>query len=363
MKRLYVAISHHGLGHLAQTAPVLNALHEIEPATEFVIRTALPRAMIEARLDFPFEQICTASDCNLVMHDAVRADIPASLAAYRAFHDGWVRRVATEARELERVKVDAVFSNVGYLPLAAAQRAGIPSMAMCSLNWADIFRHYLGREPEAAGLVDQMVEAYAGVRAFLKPEPSMPMPDLANGLTIPPVAQAGRNRSDELADRLRIASGQRTVLVGMGGIRYRPPVECWPTSKDMIFLVPRNWETDHPSIRHLDDSGMPFRDILASVDALITKPGYGSYVEAACGDVPVLTIPRADWPETAYLNRWLAAHGRMIEIPEAALAHGDLTGPLTALWDMPSKSLPAATGAAQAACHLQNADADLTSQA
>jgi hypothetical protein len=352
LKRLCVAISHHGLGHLAQTAPVLNELHAIDPAVEFVVRTALPRATLELRLAMPFEHWHAASDCNLVMHDAIRADLPASLAAYRAFHHGWPGTVDAEARRLVELGIDAVFSNVGYLPLAAARRAGLPAAALCSLNWADIFRHYLGHEPEAHGILDQMVAAYAGADAFLRPEPAMPMADLANAVAIPPVVQAGRDRRGELLERLGLAPDTRLVLVGMGGIRYRPPVEAWPCRPGLVFLVPDDWRADHPCTRALRATGMVFRDVLASSDALITKPGYGSYAEAAAAGVPVLTIPRPDWPEAPYLNDWLAAQARMLEIGEAQLLAGELAPALAALWDLPARPPVAADGARVAARQL-----------
>jgi hypothetical protein len=352
VKRYYIAISHHGYGHLAQTAPVLNALHKRAPDIEFVIRTALPRNALELRLAMPFEHLSEPSDCNLVMHDAIRADVPASLAAYRTFHRDWSRKVDAEAHQLDRLKIDTVFSNVGYLPLAAAHRAGRPAMAMCSLNWADIFRHYLGHEPEAAEMLDQMGEAYAGARAFLRPMPSMPMPDLTCAVAIPPVVQPGRNQREALLETLGLGPEVRLVLVGMGGIPYRPPVERWPELPGVVFLMPDDWRTDHPATRTLRETGMVFRDALASSDALITKPGYGSYVEAAAAGVPVLTIPRRDWPESVYLNDWMAANARMLEISEAQLSAGALAEPLYALWNQPGHPALATDGAEVAARKL-----------
>jgi UDP:flavonoid glycosyltransferase YjiC (YdhE family) len=350
--RIYVAISHHGLGHLAQTAPVLNALRELDPGIEFIVRTALPRERLEARLAMPFEYLPEPSDCNLVMRDAIRADVPASLAAYLEFHRDWPRRVEAEARRIEALRPDVVFSNVGYLPLAAANRVGLPAVAMCSLNWADIFRHYLGDQAGAAAILAQMHEAYAGARRFLRPEPSMPMADLGNAVAIPPVVQPGLNRRDELADRLDLNRGEKLVLVGMGGIRYRPPVERWPPVDGVVFLVPDDWRADHPAIRTLGETGMAFRDVLASSDALVTKPGYGSYVEAAHAGVPVLTIPRPDWPEAPYLNAWLDENVPMLAIVEERLLAGDLAEPLAALWRMPGKPAMQGQGAEVAARRL-----------
>jgi hypothetical protein len=98
--------------------------------------------------------------------------------AYLDFHEGWGRRVAEQARELAAVRPDGVLANVPYLILAAAERSGIPAVALCSLNWADIYAHYCGSRPEAQTLRQQMLEAYCSAVLFLKPEPAMPMPDI-----------------------------------------------------------------------------------------------------------------------------------------------------------------------------------------
>jgi peptidoglycan/xylan/chitin deacetylase (PgdA/CDA1 family) len=350
--RLYAAMSHHGFGHLAQSAPVLEALAGQVAGLELIIRSALPRAVLARRVSTPFEHIDLASDCNFVMHDSLRVDLSRSLEAYRTFHDDWERRVDAEAESLTRLDVEMVYSNVGYLPLAAARRAGIACAGMCSLNWADIFRHYLGHEPGAGDILEQMHDAYAGADLFLRPEPAMPMSDLGNTVAIPPIAQTGQPQPDALRDRLRLATDVRLVLVGMGGIRYRPPVEDWPAMRGMALLVPDDWQVTRPGIHALRDTGMPFGDVLASVDALITKPGYGSYVEAAAAGVPVLTLPRPDWPEAPYLDDWLASHGRMQRLDEAEFLAGNLVKPLEALWGLPSRAPVQALGAPEAARRL-----------
>jgi hypothetical protein len=350
--RLYVAISHHGFGHLAQTAPVLDALAGQVSGLELIVRCALPREVIARRISTPFEHHEQASDCNFVMHDSLRVDVGRSLAGYRAFHADWERRVDAEAESLARLGVSLVFSNVGYLPLAAARRAGIKCAGMCSLNWADIFRHYLGHEPGADAILAQMHDAYAGADVFLRPEPAMPMADLANAVAIPPIAQTGRARARELRDRLGLGADVRLVLVGMGGIRYRPPVEVWPDLPGLALIVPDDWRVTRPDVHALADTGMPFGDVLASVDALITKPGYGSYVEAAAAGVPVMTLPRPDWPEAPYLNTWLADHGRMLGLDESDLLAGQLKESLENLWRLPAPPPPATRGAAVAAQRL-----------
>jgi hypothetical protein len=337
VKRLYVAISHHGLGHLAQTAAVLSELHALAPDLEFMIRSALPKSVLDARLSMPFTHIDLASDCNLAMSDAIRVDVPASLDAYREFHVNWPDRVVTEARLLDALGVDMVYSNVGYLPLAAAQRVGLPNVALCSLNWADVFRAYLGKESDSVAIHAQMLAAYAGADIFLRPEPSMPMDDLGNTISIPAIASVGCNRHDTELARLQLNPNYRLVLIGMGGIRYRLPMENWPRSPGIDYLVPDEWQIRRPDVHGFADTGMSFADLLASSDALVTKPGYGSYVEAASAGLAVLTLARPDWPETVYLNDWLNKYARCMEIAETELLAGRLMARLERLWTMQNR--------------------------
>jgi hypothetical protein len=223
--KLLAAISHHGLGHLAQAAPVLNALHVLQPDLELTVWSGLSRAALQARLRIPFVHRAEAADVGLAMTDAMRVNVADSRAAYLAFHENWDARVADEAAWLKARGFDGVFSDVAYLPLAAAALAGIPAVALCSLNWRDIAGAYLAGHPDMAPLLERMRQAYQGARAFLCPTPAMPMAWLDNRAVVPPIMERGVDRRHELAQALeQHRDGRRPtrrVLVGFGGIGYR----------------------------------------------------------------------------------------------------------------------------------------------
>ncbi len=351
---LLVCISHHGRGHLAQIAPVLNALRVLWPALRLTVRSALPYPVLAERIRGPFVHYAQAADCGLSMRDALRVDLDASLTAYRDFHAQWPKRVYREAEFLRAAGIDAVLSNVAYLPLAAARVAGIPAVALCSLNWLDIFRHYFGEAAGAPVIMEQMAAAYGAARAFLRPTPSMPMADLPHGRAVPPIAQRGIARRQALRLRLGLSAAARIVLVGMGGIAYRPKGEDWQRGRDLAWLVPDDWRGASGQVYGLSEAGMPFRDLLASCDALVTKPGYGSFVEAAVSAVPVLYLPRPDWPETPYLVDWLQRNARAAEIDEHAWQSAGIEAALERLWAMPPAQPVEPAGAQVAASALRD---------
>jgi hypothetical protein len=59
-----------------------------------------------------------------------------------ALHNDYDQHVDNLARWLAAERYDGVLTNVSYLLLAAARKAGLPSLAMSSLNWLDMFRRY-----------------------------------------------------------------------------------------------------------------------------------------------------------------------------------------------------------------------------
>lgn len=346
---LLVDISAHGLGHLAQTAPVLNAIRELAPALRITVRSALPRERLEKRIAADFEHIAEARDFGFVMHNAVDIDLAASAQRYREFHADWRTRVATEAGWLRKHGIDALLSNAAYLPLAAAAPAGVPAVGLSSLNWADLFAHYLGAEPWAEPIHRQMLDAYNAGKGFLRITPGLPMPNLHGCHAITPVAQIGRRDRVRVARLLDLDEGERWVLLAMGGMEFRLPVESWPRTPGVMWLVPGEWKIARDDVRCFDVADLHFADLLASVDAVITKPGYGTFVEAACSGIPILYLERNDWPETPHFAAWLALHARADVLTRERLLAWDFVDVLNRIWQAPAPTVPQANGAEEAA--------------
>lgn len=335
MSHLLVDLSYHGFGHIAQTAPVVNVLAELLPGLRVTLRSGAPHEVLAQRFHCDFTLVPQALDFGMVMADALAVRVEESADAYRDFHRGWAGKVAREAEKMAALGPDLLFANVPYLSLAAAARAEIPAVAMCSLNWADIYAHYCHDRPEAAEIHQQMLDAYRSAACFLRPLPAMPMENLANSRAIGPVARLGRNRRAEMEARLGISPADRLVLIAMGGIAFRLTMDGWPRIPGVRWVALSSWQVRHPDAVELESLGMDFTDVLASCDALLTKPGYGSFAEAACNGVPVLYLDRKDWPEAPHLVEWLKRHGRCMEVERAALEQGAIAVQLEALWALP----------------------------
>jgi hypothetical protein len=351
---LLVYISGHGFGHVAQTAPVLGRLRRLLPQMHLTVCSAAPSSHLHSRIPGDFTHLPQAADFGMTMASALDVLVPESLAAYREFHRDWHGRVAREAEQIAVLKPHMVLSNVAYLPLAAARQAGVPCAAMCSLNWADIFAHYCGNMPGAPEILQQMREAYASAGAFLRVTPGMPMADLPNLRPVGPIARLGANRRGRIDQLLGLGTHEKLVLITLGGIATRLPMESWPQIKGVRWLVQADWGVVRADVSTLESLQMDFTDVLASCDALVCKPGYGSFAEAACNGVPVIYVSRPDWPEEPCLVEWLARHGHCVEVARQQLESGDLRDALAGLWGRGRPDAMAPDGIEQAADYLRS---------
>ena len=354
---LFVDISSHGLGHLAQAAPILNEIVRRLPELRLTVRSGLPLAKLRERLCGEFTHLECCSDFGYVMRDAVRIDHAATASAYRKQHANWAQRVADEAEWIKALAPDLVLTDVAYLPLAGAAQAGIASLAMCSLNWAELFAHFFGNEAWAAPIHRQMLSAYRSAECFLRLTPAMAMADLPKSHAIAPVAALGRRVP--LSERLGCAPDDKIVLVAFGGFDIDLSAERWPRSAGLHWLIPQSWPLSRDDMSAFEPLDLPFTDLLRSVDAVLTKPGYGAFTEAACNGTPVLYLRRDDWPEQDCLINWLKLNGRCAQIAKDELASGQLQPALAALWQQSVPAIPEPNGAKEAAAliidHIERA--------
>lgn len=347
---LWLALSPHGYGHAAMTAPVIEALRRRRPDLRLTIQTSLPRPFLEERYGPGFHHVDDIPDFGMRMRSASSVDLEASRAAYAALHAGFERLAAREAERLGAARPDLVLANVPYITLAGAARAGIRAVALSSLNWADILRHYLGRDPETDAVWRQMRESYESAEVFLRVTPAMEMPSLGNVRDIGPVIGPGRDRRAELAEWTD-GGRRRLGLVAFGGIDHDLPMGRWPRLEGWIWATTLDCPPERPDIVPWRRFGLSFNDLAASVDVVVTKPGYGTFTEAGAAGVPVLYTLRPDWPESPALDHWLAAHTRALGMAADALPDG-LEDQLQKLFSLPAPRVAEPTGNEEAAAIL-----------
>lgn len=302
-------VSGHGFGHLGQAAPVIQALRARCPHCRIVLRSAHPASLLRDFLGCEVVLAPPPPEATMVMHGPTSVDAAGSAEAHRRVCERWEEHVAREAARLAALKPTILVSDVSYLSLAAAKRLGIPAIALCSLNWADIYRAYCGTEAGASAVLETIEAAYAAADVFLQVEPHMPMDGLSNLRSIGPVARIGHDRRRDLEAAADIPRGRKIVLVSLGGIPGGDGLDL-PQVPGVHWLAGAGVTGPVGTVTGAGALAMPFLDLLASSDAVITKVGYSTFVEAACNGTALVSAPRDDWPESPYLIAWAERNAR-----------------------------------------------------
>jgi len=344
---LLACVSAHGFGHFAMTAPVLNHIRE-NVDVKLSIRTTLPAELIHARIDGDVHIIPEVSDFGMVMHSSLDVDLQASAKAYQRFHENWSEKIQNEAELLKAHKADLIIANIPYLTVAAARQASIPCIAYCSLNWADIFQEYFSKDlSDASRYLTQMRDAYNSANEFVCPTPSMEMKGLDNIIRVGPVAKIGNNQQKLLKRQLGVTQEKKLVLITPGGVETPVPVDSWPVHEAVHWITSWDYQTKRDDVTRITELSWAFNDVLASCDAVITKPGYGTVTEAVCNNIPALYVLRGDWAEELFLVNWWQENGIIQEITRDQFFSGNIRDALNALWQQPKKSPVKPTGIEQ----------------
>lgn len=324
---IYCGISFHGFGHLAQTASILYRLYQLYPNLRFTIQCEAERSLLEKWFPFPFTHIAVQTDLGIPMINAVKVDIESTYGQYREQHENHAALVSQLQNILEEHQADLVLTNNSYLLSRAAKNLGLPCFHFCSLNWADIFFHYCQGKPRANELYQQLCDDYNCAEAFFRISPGMEMPNFNHVIKVGPVCRLGQKL--DLKRAFGHTDNMLYALLTMGGLPFSLNLNDWPYLKDIYWVVAGDLPVNREDMIHINETSLSHIDLVFSCDVLITKPGYGTFSEAACAQTPVLYLPRRDWPEEPFLVSWLMEHGFCRTIDNEDLLSGDLEEAIT----------------------------------
>ncbi|KAA6186054.1 hypothetical protein F2Q65_06735 [Thiohalocapsa marina] len=333
MPHLHIVVTAHGYGHLGQVAPIARALAGRIPGLRLTLQGTVSADFCAARMPAGYRHLAHAADVALPMDGPLKARWPQGLALYTAFDAAHAQQLGAQMDILRQDPPDLLLADIPWMPLEAAGLLGIPAVGLCSLSWYDILAESPVGSQLPPELVQRMQSAYAGAELFLRPAPSMPMAWLPNGSDIGPIATRRRRDPRALRARLGIAPHKRLVLMQFGGAGRLQLGDGEPLPEDVHLLTPDAAAAGRDGVSLIGPPGPDVLDVLACCDAIITKPGYSTFAEAACNGIPVLYVPRDDWPEEPHLVQWLAQRVPTRAVDADAFAAGRITEPLQALLD------------------------------
>ena len=356
MPSIWCAISGHGYGHAAQVVPVLNAVGSLVPSATAILRTTVPAAFFQDRLTIPWTLSPVQQDVGCIQDGPLRIDIDATWAAHRHFHETWNTRLANEVAAMQAASPALVIADTPYLAIEAGSCAQIPTVALANFTWDLVLKEFChASNLSQQQLIQSIRETYAKAGMALRITPAPKIDAFSNMIDIRPIASPNSPERGRLASALTLTTKERTVLVGFGGIPLTSlPLEQMELLHHYRFLIDGPVPRGYSRIHSIETLPFSFKTLLASVDVIMTKPGYGTIVEAVALQQPVVYVRRYNFVDEQPLVDYLHRYGRGIELSIDDFANARWEPALSKALSIltPPTLPPPATGAIQAASIL-----------
>jgi L-arabinokinase len=309
-------ISGHGLGHASRQVEIINAFGARHPDAGILVRSAAARWLFERTIRVPFELDARPCDTGMVQIDSLHVDVAKTFADARAFYATFDARADEDARLLRERGVRLVVVDAAPLGCEAAARAGIPSFVVSNFTWDWIYGDYAGHERLAPGLTGMIGNAYRKAHAGWRLPMHGGFETFETIVDVPFVARHAAHGREETRRRLGLPLDRRLALptfgvYGVGGLGF-----------SQIDAGDR-WRIlgDFPD-NAVYEAGLRREDLVAAVDVIVTKPGYGIISECIANGTAMVYTPRGQFAEYDVLVREMPRYLRCAFLDNASLLAG-----------------------------------------
>ena len=361
---VFFYVSGHGFGHTIRQIAIIDALQRARPGSLRVfVRTSAPAWLFARTLRHPYTLLPGDTDPAVVQLDALRVDVERTAAAVVSFYDTPAPRVEEEAALLRAHDAHLVIADAPPLACAAAHAAGIPAVVCANFTWDWIYEDYLDGRRHASRVLATIREAYASAAAWRLPLHGG-FDAISRVTDIPLVARHARaDRSPaEVRRALGLPHGRPLALVSFGGygvsdlpldrldcldawgvVLTTPPETSLPAPRPGIHVVRED---------RLYGCGLRYEDLVAAVDVVVTKPGYGIISDCAANHTAMLYTSRGEFAEYDVLVRGMPQLVRCAYIDQDALKQGRWQAGVEAAAGAAGPAAPVRTDGAEVAAGL-----------
>ncbi|MBN2337591.1 MAG: hypothetical protein JXP48_03540 [Acidobacteria bacterium] len=319
-------ITAHGYGHGRRSCDIIRAFRRIRPDAGVHVVSGLEGPFLRSQLGpGPYTLRAGSFDVGMVQLDSIRVDVEATLLRAEGVCARRRESVDAEREFLRRHRIGVVVADIPAIPIEAAAGLGIPSVAVGNFSWDWIYAGFLDRSPRWRVVVDAFAAGYARTDLLLRLPFSPAMDSFPRREDIPLVAAAGRSRRGEIARITGCDPDRKWVLLSFTTLEWDAEAlsrvgeieEC-----TFFTVLPLRWEL--PNLHSLDRERVPFSDVVASVDAVVSKPGFGILSDCVVNRKPLLYAERSDFREYPVLEAAVGRYLRSVHIPAGELYRGNL---------------------------------------
>ena len=312
---IYIAVTSHGFGHAVRAATVAEKLRQLRPDITLIFVTVAPQWLIKSyvRGDFTYRQ--RVFDVGVIQSDSLTMDKQATLSKMQSIIADEEKIIAEEAEYIRHNNVKLILADIPALAAPIARAADIPCWMMSNFGWDFIYGDW--RE-DFAPIVSWIKNYYSQCDRLFR----LPLSESMNAFShITETGLTGATpRYEGLKDRFNLtASRSPTILLTFGGLGLQAVpyhnVERFP---DWQFISFDRQAPDLPNLIKVVDNTLRPLDFMPLCDRVVSKPGYSTFSEALCCDLPIVSLTRQGFAEAEILLNGIRdySHHQIVDTEE-----------------------------------------------
>ncbi|MEL6439593.1 MAG: glycosyl transferase [Cyanobacteria bacterium J06621_8] len=304
---IYIAVTSHGFGHGVRAATVAEKLQQMRPDLALHFVTVAPEWLLKSYMQESFVYRQRVFDVGVIQTDSLTMNKPATLERMQAIIAQEKQIIAEESQYIREHNLGLVLADIPALAAPIAHAASVPCWMMSNFAWDFIYRDW-GVEFEP---IVSWSENYYGQsdRLFRLPlaEPMSAFPHVTDvGLT----SSTPRFTPQALRQKFNITAPQeKTILLTFGGLGLQAiPYGNLKQFADWQFITFDRSAPDLPNLLKVADNALRPLDFMPLCGRIVSKPGYSTFSEALCCEVPIVSLIREGFSEAAVLLNGIQDH-------------------------------------------------------
>lgn len=314
---IYVALTSHGFGHAVRAATVVSKLQQLRPDISVIFVTVAPKWLLQSYTEGDFIYRQRVFDVGVIQNDSLTMDKQTTLSKMQQIIAQQDSIIAEEADYIREHNVGLILADIPALAAPIARAADIPCWMMSNFGWDFIYRHWGENFAEVVTWIENYYQQCDLLFRLPLSEPMSAFPQITDvGLT----ASTPRHSNQDLRHKFNLnPAKEKTVLLTFGGLGLQAiPYHNLQQFSDWQFITFDRAAPDLPNLLKVSDRYYRPLDFMPICDRIVSKPGYSTFSEALCFDLPIISLTREDFAEAPVLLKGIQdySHHKIISSDE-----------------------------------------------
>ncbi|MFH1862012.1 MAG: hypothetical protein ABH878_04290 [bacterium] len=304
--------SAHGYGHTSRSYEVAKALVRTDPLAQVHFMSWAPEAFFASEAHPRILRRRLRLDVGIRQLDSLTLDLAATCADLQELKRQVETLIAREVEFLKENRVRTVLADLPHLAFIAAAQAQIPAWGLSNFSWDWIYEEYVKDFSDFAEHVSDIRAGYRLAEGVLRLPFWGGLETFRTVADIPLIARCSTQDRRQVRRVLGFDDEQPLILFSFGGLGITIPkreLAC----QDVIPITTDPSPDPGPPFRHLTDQelaahGIHYCDLVAAVDLVVSKPGYGIVSECIANRTPLFYTPRGNFREYPILVQGIKQH-------------------------------------------------------